>query len=86
MWLSYQSISDAFEYYHWRAGILLRALVYGLYEDRTWERIEGQPEAWEREFFFDPEDLALLLDDDEDDQEDRLSGEDKQRLKQYGGW
>jgi hypothetical protein len=83
MWLSYHSITDGLEYYHWQAGKLVRALGYGLYQERTWERIEGQPEAWERQFFFDPEELAFLLDDDEEDQEDRLSVEEKQRLEQF---
>lgn len=83
MWLSYHSITDGLEYCHWQAGKLVRALGYGLYQDRIWERIEGQPEAWEREFFFDPEELAFLLDDDEEDQEDKLSGEEKQRLEQF---
>ena len=83
MWLSYHSITDGLEYYHWQAGKLVRGLGYGLYEDRTWERIVGQAEAWERQFFFNPENLAFLLDDDEDDEEDRLSDEEKQRLVQF---
>jgi hypothetical protein len=84
MWLSYQSVVDAFEYYHWQAGTLLRTLVYGCYtEERTWERIEGQPQAWERQFFFNSDDLVFLLDDDEEDEEDRLNSEEKQRLEQF---
>lgn len=83
IWLSYHSITDWFEYYHWQAGKLVRALGYGLYKERTWERIEGLSEAWEREFFFDPDDLALLVDDDEDDEEDKLSDQEKQRLEQF---
>jgi len=83
MWLGYWSMADALEYYHWQAGELVRALGYGIYQDRTWERIEGQPEAWERGFFFDPEELAFLLDDFEDDEEDRLNEEEKQRLQQF---
>jgi hypothetical protein len=70
MWLSFQSATDAFEYYHWHAGALLRALVYGCYtQERTWERIEGQPEAREQAAFFDPEDLDFILEDEEDDEE-----------------
>jgi hypothetical protein len=83
MWLSYHSITDGLEYYHWQAGKLVRALGYGLYQDRTWERIEGQAEAWERQFFFDPQGLASLLDDAEDNAEDRLSDEEKRRLEQF---
>lgn len=84
MWLGFQSVVDVFEYYHWSTGTLLRALVYGCYrQERTWERIEGQPEAWEQAAFFDPEDLALLLNDEDIDDEDKLSGEEKQRLEQF---
>ncbi len=83
MWLGYHSITDEFEYYHWRTGKLVRALGYGLDQDRTWERIQGQPEAWDRPYFFAPEELTFLLDDDEDDEEDKLSAEEKQRLEQF---
>jgi hypothetical protein len=59
MWLSFQSVVDAFEFHHWRAGQSLRTLVYGCYkEERTWERIEGTPEPWEREAFFPPRALT----------------------------
>lgn len=85
MWLSYQSVVDAFEYYHWREGTLLRVLVYGCcIEERTWECIEGQAEAWERAFFFDPDDLVSLLECDEDlDEEDRFSDEERQGLERF---
>ena len=54
IWLSFQSTVDAFEFHHWHAGIVLRSLVFGCYqEERTWERAEGQPEPWERTAFFD---------------------------------
>jgi len=76
MWLSYQSVVDGFEYYHWRTGILLRALVYGCVMERTWERIEGEPEDWERAAFFDPEVLSFILEDEESDEE-------KHRLEQF---
>jgi hypothetical protein len=77
MWLSFQSVVDAFAYYHWRAGALLRALVYGCsIQERTWERIEGQPEGWEQAAFFDPETLAFILEDEESD-------EDKRRLEKF---
>jgi hypothetical protein len=77
MWLSFQSVVDAFEYYHWRGGALLRALVYGYsIQERTWERIEGQSEGWEQAAFFDPETLAFILEDEENDEE-------KRRLEQF---
>src|SRR5258708_31103695 len=77
MWLGCQSVVDCFEYYHWQAGKLLRTLVYGCYtQERSWERIEGQPEAWEQAAFFDPGFLAFILEDEESDEE-------KQRLEQF---
>lgn len=80
MWLSYHSITDWFEYYHWHTGKLVRALVYA---EITWEHVEGQSEAWERQFFFTPDRLAFHLDDEEEDEEDKLSEEEKQRLEQF---
>src|SRR6266446_7866842 len=45
IWLSFQSVVDAFEFHHWRAGDLLRSLVFGCYkEERTWETVSGEPE------------------------------------------
>jgi hypothetical protein len=64
IWLSFQSVTDTFDFIHWYAGKLLRVLVYGLYAERTWERIEGRPEPWEQATFFDPEFLADLLEDE----------------------
>jgi hypothetical protein len=70
-WLSFQSVVDAFEYYHWYDGTLVRALVYGCEtQERTWERIEGTPEPWESEAFFDTEFLVDLLEDLREDEAD----------------
>lgn len=70
-WLSFQSVVDAFEYYHWYDGTLVRALVYGCEtQERTWERIEGTPEPWEQAAFFDTELLADLLEDLQADEAD----------------
>lgn len=44
IWMSFQSNVDAFGFHHWRAGAHVRSLVFGYAEERTWERIEGQPE------------------------------------------
>ncbi len=57
IWLAFQSAVDAFEFYHWRSGECLRALVYGFEEERTWERVEGRPEPWERDVLFDQREL-----------------------------
>jgi hypothetical protein len=61
LWLTFQSAADAFRFHHWRGGKQLRALVYGYVEQHLWERIEGEPQPWEREAFFDPERLADAL-------------------------
>jgi hypothetical protein len=64
LWLSFQSVVDAFQFHHWRAGQHLRSLVYGCFTaERTWERAEGTPEPWEREVFFDRRELKALLKD-----------------------
>jgi len=62
IWLGFQSVVDAFQFHHWRAGEHLRALVYGCFKaERTWERVEGRPEPWEREILFDRKRLASHL-------------------------
>jgi hypothetical protein len=54
------SVSGAFEFYHWRSGEHLRALTFGTIDlSSAWERVEGRPEGWEQEAIFAPEDLAL---------------------------
>ncbi len=61
IWLSFQSVVDAFQFRHWRAGTLVRSLVFGCYgdEERTWTEADGEPEPWEREAFFDPKTLKI---------------------------
>jgi hypothetical protein len=62
LWLTFQSLVDAFEYHHWDAGQHLRTLVFGCHgEERKWERSEGQAEPWERDAIFDREGLAFWL-------------------------
>lgn len=58
LWLTYQSTADAFGFHHWRSGKHLRSLVYAYAEQFVWERVEGEPEPWEREAFFDSRQLA----------------------------
>jgi hypothetical protein len=53
LWLSFQSVVDAFAFHHWRAGAPVRSLVYGYFEERVWERVEGTQEPWEAQAFFD---------------------------------
>src|SRR5712671_6779472 len=63
IWLSLQSVVDAFQFHHWRNGLPMRSLVFGCYgdEERTWNQVEGQPEPWEQQALFDPEQLEFLL-------------------------
>jgi hypothetical protein len=71
IWLSFQSVVDAFQFHHWRSGSLLRSLVFGCYgdEERTWNQVEGQREVWEREAFFEPQKLGWLVQDAQSDEE-----------------
>src|SRR5262249_33738256 len=74
IWLSFQSVVDALQFHHWRGGLHVRALVYGCFqEERTWERVEGQPEPWEREILFSEEELKHVLEyTDGDEQREEL--------------
>src|SRR4051812_22606521 len=69
IWLRFHSGTETFEFHHWRAGKALRALVFGLYEERTWERVEGSAEPWERKAFFDPRNLQSALEQARDSAE-----------------
>lgn len=61
-WLGFQSVVDAFQFHHWRSGQYIRALVYGAFQERTWERVDGEAEPWEREVLFSPRKLEQALD------------------------
>ncbi len=62
IWLSFQSTVGAFQFHHWRSGQHKRALVYGCFQDeRTWERVEGEPASWEREILFSQRKLDRVL-------------------------
>jgi hypothetical protein len=68
LWLSFQSVTDAFGYQHWQNGQCPRLLAYGCFEQGLWERVEGKQEPWERAAFFDPRHLARHLEDASDDE------------------
>jgi len=72
IWLSFQSAMDCFEFHHWQSGQHVRSLVYGMEEERTWERADGTPEPWEREFLFHPKNMECELEDAEDDEQQEL--------------
>jgi hypothetical protein len=61
LWLTFQSTPAAFRFHHWAGGRQVRWLVYGYDKQGMWERVEGEPEPWEREAFFDPDALTALL-------------------------
>lgn len=62
IWLSFQSVVDAFQFHYWRDGEHVRSLVYGCFaQERTWERVEGSPAPWERQALFDHSRLAIAL-------------------------
>lgn len=64
IWLSFQSLVDAFQYHHWEDGKLVRSLVYGCFEnEREWEKVEGTPEPWESVVFFGDLEGALRFRD-----------------------
>ena len=60
-WLGFESAMDCFEFHHWQSGRHIRSLVYGMEEERTWERADGKPEPWEAEFLFHPNNLECDL-------------------------
>jgi hypothetical protein len=66
-WLGFQSAMDCFEFHHWKSGRCVRSLIYGMEEERTWERADGKPEPWERQFLFHPKNMECELADAEDD-------------------
>ena len=68
IWLSFQSVVDAFQYHHWQTGKHVRSLVYGCFEkEREWERADGTAQPWEAEVLFGDLDRALRFRDSEDD-------------------
>lgn len=64
IFLSFQSVVDAFQFYMWKNGVLTRRLIYGCFgeEERTWENVDGVPEPWEGEVFFGQKKLERALD------------------------
>jgi len=82
-WLSFESAMDCFEFHHWQSGRHMRSLVYGMEEERMWERADGTPEPWEREFLFHPRNMECELADAED-AEDSESQETIQRVYRDG--
>lgn len=72
IWMSFQSAMDCFEFHHWESGQHIRSLVYGINEERTWERADGATEPWEREYLFHPKNMECELEDAEDEERREL--------------
>jgi hypothetical protein len=75
IWLSFQSVVDAFEFHHWHSGQALRSLIYGCQEQGIWECVEGQTEPWEREAYFRPYSPKLIIPDDQRRERERICRE-----------
>lgn len=71
IFLLFVSVTDSFAFTHCADGRCLRHLRYGCdKEERWWEVVEGEPEAWERAVFFDDEQQVHDIDDDDPDKPD----------------
>lgn len=67
---SYETIVDAFVYWHYIAGQQVRYFEFGMFdEERTWNELVGTPESWEAEVFFSESEMeaqrAFCLDAEE---------------------
>lgn len=65
LFILFVSTTDSFAFTHCTAGRCLRHLRYGCDEQGWWEVVEGEPEAWERQAFFDDEQQVEDIDDDD---------------------
>jgi hypothetical protein len=73
IYLAFQSVVDAFIYFRWNSGKLVRSLTYGCQEERIWERAEGTAEPWEKQVFFKEEELQRSIEIfNQEDQMERL--------------
>jgi len=68
MALGFQGAMDCFEFHHWQSGRHIRSLVYGMEEERVWERADGTPEPWEA-LLFHPKKMQYDLEEAEDDEQ-----------------
>lgn len=56
IFMSFQSVVDAFQYTHVVDGTIVRKLVYGCYvAEREWETVEGEEADWEEDVFIESE-------------------------------
>ncbi len=67
IYMSFSSVSNSLQFTHCVPGRTLRHLQYGCYvEQGLWEEVEGEPESWEQNAFFDPNDFRSDPTDDPD--------------------
>jgi len=59
IYLAEQENVGFFHYEHWKNGHLIRRLKYN--DDYFWLSVEGEPEIWEKEILFSPENLEIVL-------------------------
>ncbi len=51
--LASYTVSDSVIFCQYKDGLLIRLLQSGFQQERIWEKIEGEPQAWEREILAD---------------------------------
>lgn len=59
IYLAEQENVGFFHYEHWKNGSLIRRLKYN--DDYFWLSAEGEPETWEKQILFSPENLEIIL-------------------------
>jgi hypothetical protein len=84
-----QTAVDVHEIHVFRGGEEIRTLVYNR-DDAGWQKVEGEPQPWEADYFFDGGSTRKGSDSwpdllgDETSPEDRARYEDAARLKDAG--
>ena len=77
-----QSVVDAIGYWEVTNGQEKRTLEYGFTQERTWEKVEGEPQSWETEIFEGREGYEGLLSLKVGETQPYFSNFDIQRLGQ----
>ncbi|HDN25724.1 MAG TPA: hypothetical protein ENG03_01245 [Thioploca sp.] len=72
VFLSFQTVVDAFQYLYDKNGEQIRKLIYGCSEqERTWEQSNGATQPWET-CLFDPDELTDSLEFAEESEREQL--------------
>lgn len=67
IYLAEQENVGFFHYEHWQNGSLIRRLKYN--DDYFWLSAYGEPEIWEKELLFSPENLEIVLKSNDSDRD-----------------